>query len=239
MIEAFDSNNIHLSNRKDASKYVADIIAAAISRAVKRHGNAVIFLSGGSTPQPAYIRLSEYDLPWDQVHIGLVDDRCVGLDNAGSNQAMIRRTLLQNNAANAQLTGFVDDAIAPCSNIDTLNGQMAELTKRIDFCLMGMGPDGHTASWFPGAAELEAALDINMTKTAIRINATGCPGAGDYPRRVTLTLPAIMRAQEIALLITGNEKAEVLAKAANQSVFNAPVKALLAAGPRLTTIWAP
>ena len=68
-------------------------------------------------------------------------------------------------------------------------------------------------------------------------DATGCPVAGDQPERITLTLPAVMAARHIILLIAGNEKHNVFQAAVNKSVHDAPVKALLNAGSKLTVFW--
>ena len=104
---------------------------------------------------------------------------------------------------------------------------------------MGMGTDGHTASWFPGAVGLEKAIDINTSQNLVSVDATGCPVAGNYPYRITVTLPVIMRARHIVLFITGEAKKSVWEEAIEKSVFENPVKALYAAGERLTVIWAP
>ncbi|RWX49117.1 Glucosamine-6-phosphate isomerases/6-phosphogluconolactonase, partial [Candidatus Electrothrix marina] len=73
---------------------------------------------------------------------------------------------------------------------------------------LGMGNDGHTASLFPGSAQLAAATDMNSGKTCMAVTPADAPH-----ERITLTLPAILNAEEIILHLTGSEKKEVLAKA--------------------------
>ncbi len=197
-------------------------VIASVSEAIARSGRANLALSGGSTPRPLYERLSQTDLPWSKVSATAVDDRVTD-DPAGSNAVMIRNTLMQGPA-------------------DGLN--FTELTAGreygvFDLSLFGMGKDGHTASWFPGSEDLRAVLNIDTPDDVQNISAAGCPGAGDYPNRVTLSLPAAMNSRSLLLLITGAEKRAVFESAMSQSMFDAPVKALTAAGNRLTVMWAP
>ena len=110
------------------------------------------------------------------------------------------------------------------------------IPKPFDVCVMGMGLDGHTASWFPNSKGLKEALDPNNADSVIAIDARGCPVAGDHPERITLTLSAVMAAKQIILMIPGAGKSDVFEQSAKQSVYDAPVKALRAAGERLTVI---
>jgi len=205
---------------KSASEYVVEKLRAALQ--IK--GSARMALSGGSTPKPLYEALSDQYLDWPKITAALVDER-LEADAIGSNLEMIKNTLAQDRAANIAFEGFTD----------TANRQDADF----DLCLMGMGTDGHTASWFPGAEGLEEALDVSGTQSVVQISAQGCPGAGNYPKRITLSLPTVMESRAILLLITGDEKRRVFETAVTASVYDAPVKALLAAGNRLTVMWAP
>jgi len=95
-----------VSSRSAIAPIAADIIATAILDDVQTRGNASLMLSGGSTPGATFEALSHYDLPWDKVTIGLVDDRWVPESDAGSNGALIRRTLLKNKASSASFTAM-------------------------------------------------------------------------------------------------------------------------------------
>ena len=202
----------------------ADWIASRLRTSLRDNGQASLALSGGSTPGPIYNVLSKEDLAWNQVTAGLVDER-VGSSGADSNMEMVKSTLVQNHAQTIQLESFSD--------------LKSRSFTGYDISLMGMGTDGHTASWFPGAIGLESALDLTGDKVVSSINAKGCSGAGSNPNRMTLTLPAVMQSQSILLLITGDKKRQVFEQSFMGSVYDAPVKALLAAGNRLTVMWAP
>lgn len=182
-----------------------------------------IALSGGSTPKPIYELLSKVKLNWSRVNSTLTDDRITdGPD--GSNAEMVRNLLVQNAAAEMNFQPLQ-------ANSSFLSG--------FDLSILGMGTDGHTASWFPGSPDLREALNPNTGRDVMMFNAKGCPGAGSYPNRLTMTLPAVLNSQSILLLLTGEEKRRVFQDAVNKSVYEAPVKALLASGPRLTVMWAP
>lgn len=209
-----------------ASEYILTLLKKRLSQS----DHAFMALSGGSTPKPVYEHLSHSEFTWDQVFATLVDDRVTD-DPQGSNAKMVEDIFVQKEAS--KLNFKVLDAAN-----DALFGETF-LQPIIDIAVMGMGTDGHTASWFPGSSDLRAAMDLETSSDVMNIRADGCPGAGIYPNRVTMTLPLIMRSRNIILLITGDEKRRVFDESFNKSVYDAPVKALLAAGPRLTVMWAP
>lgn len=198
-------------------------VTEKISCAISKHGDAKLSLSGGSTPRPLYQALSTVDLPWESVWATQVDDRITD-DKAGSNAAMIADALLQNKAQKI--------------HFELLENRPNKMP-RFDLSVLGMGTDGHTASWFPGSKDLEAVLNLYSKEDVQTINAAGCPAAGNYPDRVTLSLPAVMNSVDLLLLITGDEKRRVFEAASKKAVYESPVKALFSAGSRLTVMWAP
>ena len=107
----------------------------------------------------------------------------------------------------------------------------------LDVALMGMGADGHTASWFPGGDGLATALDAKSERTVVAVHAPQAAGAAD---RLTLTRAALDRADRVLLLITGNDKRERLEVALTQKIEDAPVAALFARpGRQPEVLWAP
>jgi len=222
-----------LESRQALVKSAAAQIAGIIGEAVAQRGAAVIMVSGGSSPRPVYEHLSQQDLPWDKVTIGLVDERWVEETDAGSNARFIRETLLNGKASDTRFIPMTATDIGLKKGVEKVNARMAECAYPFDLCIMGMGLDGHTASWFPGSKGLSEALDIHTGQLVAAINAKGCPVAGDYAERVTLTLPAVMASRNIILLLPGAKKNEVFEQSAGQSVYDRPVNALRAAGDRL------
>jgi len=234
MIETFTYKSF--SARDEMVTSAASQIAEAVKSAVAQRGAASLMLSGGSSPRPVYERLSEMDLPWDKVTIGLVDDRWIERGQAGSNETFLDETLLKSKAKSAKFIGLKTSDANPAAGIAASEAKLSAIPQPFDVCVMGMGLDGHTASWFPNSNGLKDALDPNNSDTVIAIDARGCPVAGDHPDRITLTLSAVMASKQIILMIPGAGKADVFKASANKSVYDAPVKVLRAASERLTVI---
>jgi len=214
----------------------AQQIAEAIKAAVEIRGEASVMLSGGSSPRPVYEALGQMELPWEKVTIGLVDDRWINRGQAGSNETFLDETLLKGAAKTAKFIGLKTNDANPAAGVTASNAQISAIAQPFDVCVMGMGLDGHTASWFPNSKGLEEALDVNNPDSVIAIDARGCTVAGGHPDRITLTLSAVMASKQIILMIPGAGKSNVFKDSAHKSVYEAPVKALRAAGERLTVI---
>ena len=189
------------------------LIETALRDALGVRDRAVLMLSGGTSPRPVHQALSRIDLDWSRVHVGLVDDR---VDPAGSNADFVRETLLRNRAAAATFHPMKE-------------GGYADLMPA-DMCVMGMGTDGHTASWFPKTADLAKAMDPDTDEIVVAVDSESVPGAGEFRHRLTLTLPAVMQSRHILLFIPGAKKREVF-----ENRSGLPVNTLTASD-RLTVI---
>ena len=177
-----------------------------IMSAIDKHGDARILLSGGSTPIGFYSLLSEASLPWQKVKIGLVDERFVPLSDKFSNEAMIRRELLKNNAIEAEFFSMVLDSKNRQHNIQLVNHEYELFKKRVDIVLLGMGEDGHTASLFPN----DPYSDYASLTDEIGVFNTQAP---DYHNdRITCGQKMLIMAYKKLLLIKGPKKLEVLKK---------------------------
>jgi 6-phosphogluconolactonase len=219
------------STRGALMQAAAQRMAAALKDAVSKHGTACIALSGGSTPAPAYRALAAMALDWPNIALSLVDERYVPPEDAASNEGLVRCELKSATDAGARVLPMY----AP-SNVeeaaDKADAIYAPL--RIDIALMGMGADGHTASWFPGAAKLGEALDLDNPRTVIALTAAQADGS---PERLTLTRSAFTRIGRVVLLITGADKRARL-EAAIAGDY-APVAGLFApALPAPEVLWA-
>jgi len=168
-----------------------------------------LLVSGGSTPAPVFRALSQAALDWPRIDIALVDERWLPPGDPDSNARLVTDNLLRNKAKGARFEPLVraNRSIETAVHDANLHAQ-----NPADVVLLGMGDDGHTASLFPRMRDLESALASKRPYVAV--NATGCAGAGDWARRISLTPTGLAPARTRLLLIRGQGKREVLERAA-------------------------
>ena len=206
---------------------VARIIADAVRNGCRRRGAAGLVLSGGGTPVAVYERLAGMDLPWAAVSVTLADERWVDTDHASSNEGLLRRTLLRGPAAAARLIGLKTNAETAAGGEAAVNRRLAGFPWPADIVVLGMGGDGHTASLFPHAAALARALSPARGVRAVALTPDPLPAEAPF-ERMTLTLPALLDAERILLLLGGGEKRAVYEAAlAGDDIRDKPVRAIL------------
>lgn len=202
-------------------------IEERLARAIAERGAASLAVSGGSTPKPLYQQLSDADLDWSKVTVVLVDERWVDPGEAGSNEDFVRASLLQGKAAAASFIGLKTAGLKPADGLAEAESRLADLPQPIEVSILGMGNDGHTASWFPHAVGLDACLNADRSLLAA-VRAERSEVTGDHLDRITLTRRPIARSAAIYLMLSGEAKREALAAAAAGSDVSAmPVRSLL------------
>lgn len=196
---------------------IANQIAGELESALLTGGMASISVPGGTTPGPIFDVLCAADLDWSNVSIMLNDERWVPESSDRSNTRLLRERLLTNRAISAKLVPLYTPADSPEEGIPALT-EAVEAALPLTVLLLGMGPDMHTASLFPGADRLADALDSNApTLMAMRADGAGEP-------RVTLTAPVLNAALSKHIVITGAEKKAALERAAHLGAMEAPVR---------------
>ena len=192
-------------------------------------GKTALVVSGGTTPQPLFERLAEMPLNWPDVTILPSDERWLDPTHSASNERLIREHLVTGHASQAQVQGFKLDAESPFDAEAELNGQLSKLLIDYAVAVVGLGLDGHFASLFPGTPQLTDAMRYEQEKYCSAIDATGCPVAGDYTQRMTLTLSAILKANRVILLFKGDDKIALIKQVLDDdpSVRELPVYQLL------------
>jgi 6-phosphogluconolactonase len=183
----------------------AQFIAAEARAAVAQRGRCCVAVSGGRTPWQMLRALADCDVPWNAVHLFQVDERVAPEGDPDRNYTHIRDTLLAHvavppanvHAMPVEAADLDAAAAAYARMLATIAGAPAVL----DLVHLGLGPDGHTASLVPGDAVLdERRLDVALT----------APYQGH--RRMTLTYPILDRARCVLFVVTGAEKAPVVAR---------------------------
>ncbi|MEM0899822.1 MAG: 6-phosphogluconolactonase [Pseudomonadota bacterium] len=221
--------------REQLAEALASGVAAVLAGGIATRGHALLAVSGGSTPKLFFDHLSKAEIDWSKVMIILVDERLVPQDHPRSNSLLVRDHLIKQHAAAARFVPYVVDGDTPeeCAEASELAFDIAG--HRIDAAIFGMGTDGHTASWFPGASNLDQLTDPENT---LEVSSTHAPSQGED--RLTLTLAKLLQSRFLALHIEGTEKKSALnvaLKLADPQLY--PVAALFSHDPPLIDVfWA-
>ena len=189
-------NVIRCADAEEVASRAADAIATAVAAARATTGVANLCLTGGSTPRRCYELLGPLLDSWEDVHLWYGDERCVPPEDPESNAGMVHEALLAPGAVEHRMPG----ELGPVRGAEAYAQELGDTV--MDLTLNGMGPDGHTASLFPGhplldSSDLVAGLDDSPKPP---------------PERITLTLPALNASHRLMLLVTGADKAPALAR---------------------------
>lgn len=196
---------MHLHEFSDRDNFIASLsetISALVRTVVQTQPTCSIALAGGRTPKPIYEHWNKLDLPWDQIHWLLGDERWVPPSAEQSNELMVRNSLGANRPEfNHTLWSWHRDpdpqqaAQAYAKRITDSCG----VPPVLDLILLGLGDDGHTASLFPGSAALHEKTRLCVAEEM-----------GDKGMRLTLTYPVLNAAREIWFIVEGSKKSEMV-----------------------------
>lgn len=218
---------------------VASMLEAQLRDALSTGALATLALAGGSTPWPAYRALATADLDWSRVILVPTDERCVPHGHACNNAAAIARAF--DGARGVRVQALVPDDGDASGAQSFARDALAGLHDPFDAVVLGMGGDAHTASLFPHSVQLARALDVHSGADALRIDPDPLPPEAPFPR-ITLTLPRLLHARSIHLLLTGAAKRDVLHRAMQtpDAVESMPIAAVLhAPGANVQVHWSP
>jgi 6-phosphogluconolactonase len=193
----------------------ANYFVEMVGEAVAGRGRARIAISGGSTPKATFQLLADPNepfrsrMPWNDLDLYWVDERCVGPDDADSNYRMTREALLDHVPIAPEQIHRIEGELDPQAAADKYASELRTSFRlegvqspRFDLVALGMGPDGHTASLFPRTAAIH--------ETGRTVTANHVPQMNTW--RITLTWPVINAARSVFFLIAGTDKAEVLSE---------------------------
>ncbi len=193
----------------DLGRVTAEWIAVRLADAVGRKGVAHLALSGGSTPWAAFELLTTLDVPWDRVHLWQVDERIAPDGDPQRNATGLHRSLLDPllAAGAGGPTPHLMPAGSPSADPTSLAADYERALRAagdppvLDVVHLGLGPDGHTASWVPGDDVIDAPGEVAATSTVYQ-----------GTRRMTLTPRCVNRADARVILVSGPDKADALGR---------------------------
>lgn len=203
------SMRLHASKEELEDALLQDI-KFIISEDIIKFGKAKLLLSGGSTPSGLYRKLSSTQLDWSKVIVGLVDERFVKNSSDFSNEKLVKTCFLINEAKNATFIPMIFSADNEALNLLRTNESYAVFNDA-SVIILGMGEDGHTASLFPNDSDSNKAMDSEQN-----IFFTNSPS--NPTRRITCTPKLLLSSKNIFLMLTGENKKEVLFSAAKNKL---------------------
>lgn len=219
--------------REALADALADAVADRLAAAIDRRDAGLLAVSGGTTPGRFFEALSTRDIAWGKVTVTLVDERFVPPSSPRSNAALVADRLLRNAASAARFMPLYHAATSAADAAATAEKELGVLEWPLDAAVLGMGADGHTASFFPDADTLATLLDPAGRRTILPVNA---PSAGEP--RLTLSLPRLIEAGFLVLHIEGAEKRAVFETAMEGNDIK-PIRAVIEASPRpVKVFWA-
>jgi len=215
---------------------LADLVAHRLAAAVARQGTASLAVSGGSTPKKFFQALAKRDIDWSKVIVTLVDERFVPAGNPRSNHLLVADNLLQDKASPARFVPLYHDCPTVEDAAAAATKETAAIGQPFDVVILGMGGDGHTASFFPHGNNLARALNADTPRCVMTMEA----GGAEEPR-LTFSFSSLADAGLLVLHIEGEAKKAVLEQAQNgRDEAEMPIRAILnrAVSP-VEIYWAP
>jgi 6-phosphogluconolactonase len=200
------------SERSAMATALAERVVTMLTDAIRIRGAASLIVSGGTTPKALFEVLNSCELPWQKVTVSLADERWIDPASPDSNEYLVRTSLLVNKAAAAQFVALKTRRGSPRQSASACEKALKKIPSPFDVVLLGMGDDGHTASLFPRAAELAAAMDMHSGRQCMAVTPPVLPAHAPYPR-MSMTLPRLLDSRRIVLMITGQSKLEVYRRA--------------------------
>lgn len=221
------------STKEQLDSALANHIADLLEAAVTEKSTVVLVLSGGNTPKGMLNQLCRKEIPWEKVTVLLADERWVDPDNDRSNEKMIRQQFLQEAAARANFSGFYQPDMIVGDAPAYLENRLRGLEQPVDVTVLGMGEDGHTASLFPCAGNIEELIGVEDQLKTVWVRPQTAPDD-----RISLSFPVLKKSKNICVHFTGELKKEIFQKMISDET-RAPLGRLLGANEgRKAIFWA-
>jgi len=196
------SRHMHIEVHADSAG-LARAAAIRIAEWIRVDGHRTVGLAGGSTPRLTYEFLGSKDVPWEQTHLWLTDERHVPMDHPESNGGMVLESLLSHVPARFHAVDYHEDAAVAAAGYERTLHEMwrsVDNQQQLGLMLLGVGDDGHTASLFPGTAALK---ERDRDYVANWVN-------DKCAWRLTATPSLLAQADQLVFLVAGEAKAPVV-----------------------------
>ena len=199
------------SDLPHASSSLGRLLALRARASVRERGTFRWVLAGGHTPEPLYrilARRYRETFPWHHTEVFFGDERCVGPHDPASNFRAAQESLLSNVPIPPRRIHRLRGELPPAQAVREYTRSIGSLgvpgasPPRFDLVLLGMGPDGHTASLFPHAPALR-----ERKRPVVVVPRAGQP---PFVPRLSLTLPALASSREVCFLVSGEDKAKAI-----------------------------
>jgi 6-phosphogluconolactonase len=216
----------HADSADELARALARYVAERLRQALDQRGQALLIVSGGSTPVPFFEALSLELLDWHKVFITLADERWVDASHADSNERLVCAHLLKHEAEAACFVPLYNGAATAQEGLPQIAARLEAVPWPADVTILGMGGDGHTASLFPHGPDLAAALDDTNPARCV---AVGVPSAPNVPvARVSLSRRCLLDTAELVVHVTGESKQSLLREAMREGpVVDMPIRLAL------------
>jgi len=195
-IKYFDTND-------QLIQVLCERITQSLQEGIQQNGRASLVVSGGSTPKTLFALLSIQELEWGKITITIADERCVPQQDVASNARLIRENLLLNKARMANFIPLYLDEQSPNQAAIDASKKLNEI-EIYDALILGMGTDGHTASLFPEASNLQDALQDNAP------NCLAIEPVTNPITRITQSKQKLLQSKFIAFHLVGKDKIDIL-----------------------------
>ena len=213
------------------AEHLAGEIASVINDAIVEKGVAIMALSGGSTPKPMFQALAEHDVDWSKVIITLVDERWVDESHELSNGAFLKQHLLSHiEGTQPTFVSLYQTAQSVADSCELVLSDYCDKTNSspsspspFDVVVLGMGGDGHTASFFPDAPNIADLVESNQKEFLLT-----CESPTTQVERITWSVPMLLKTSFLALHFTGEAKSAVFQQAVDgRDATELPIRSVI------------
>lgn len=212
-----------VQSKFELEELLATEVSELLEAEINEFGNASLLVSGGSTPKGFFEALSLKDISWEKVNVSLVDERFLPDGCADQNGTTVKKYLLSNFASKAKFYPHVLNATDIKDCLAQFKRSIEAIRKPFTVVVLGMGNDGHTASFFPDSSELDQVMDPENTDRVMVVHTPSSP----FPR-ITFTFNELINAKKRFLHFYGEEKSKIYQEALRNNGFTPyPIQAFL------------